>query len=322
MGTTAQYSNAAFTLLGQTLAEIVLGLPFDDALESMITDPLNITTGTGVDYTPAVLERLASSYLDHGNVKAEFADIGFDNPSGGLYSTASNTTLMLQAMGALYAGDSTSDSAAALGLSPSVVRDFLKPTWIANDASFQQGTPFEMFLSEYDFLVRGKDGVIDGFNSYVGLVPELRLSVVMLFNGPADDLLALARAAFATLIPPLVDALAAVQPGPLPAANPSDYVGPYACSDPSLSGSVVLVNATVLKLDTPIAPFPLLLSAVPGAVDSFTLYVDPVTSSGASCSNLYSSNAYGYVTFLRGSNNELTGFVMPMITPGTNWTKI
>lgn len=320
-GTTAQYSNPAFTMLGQTLAEVVMDSTFSEALSSLITSPLGISSGTGVDYSESVLNRLASSYLNSGQNKDDFIELGFNNPAGGMYSTAKNLTSLLQALGGAYAGDNSPKST-VLGISPFTMRDFLKMTWQSNDASFQQGTPWEMFLSDYGYLVRGKDGVLGGFTSYIGFVPELSLSVAMLFNGPPNDLQSLAKSTFSTLIPPLVEALNKVQPGPDPGSRPADYVGYYECTDPSLSGNVTYVNS-VLEMRTPLfGTLALPLAAVPGAMDMFTFYIDPVTSSGQTCSFLFSSNAYGYATFSRELNGGISGFTIPMISPGTNWTRV
>jgi CubicO group peptidase (beta-lactamase class C family) len=69
VGAIPQYSNLAFTLLGQILAQLVIGTNFSDAVATLITQPLGIEAGTGVEYTAPVMARLATSYLKRGHVE-------------------------------------------------------------------------------------------------------------------------------------------------------------------------------------------------------------------------------------------------------------
>lgn len=55
------------------------------------------------------------------------------------------------------------------------------------------------------YLVRGKDGGLAGYSSWVGLIPQLRLSAAVLLNGPARTLGDVIAATFADVVPALVD---------------------------------------------------------------------------------------------------------------------
>ena len=75
-----------------------------------------------------------------------------------------------------------------------------------------------------NYLVRGKDGGMPGYTSYAAVIPELRWSVAMLWNGDSVDLNG-AIANSTLVLPSLIAAVQALQvPGGCPLAW-SPFVG-------------------------------------------------------------------------------------------------
>lgn len=103
-GTHPAYSNWAFGLLGNLLAEETLGASsFSDAVTTRIVKPLGLRS-IGVDYTGDVWDRLAVGYLS-GGVVAPFTDLGYAAPAGSAFSTVADLTLYGQTFLAAYFGD-------------------------------------------------------------------------------------------------------------------------------------------------------------------------------------------------------------------------
>ena len=174
-GRTPRYSNPGHALLGHLLAERVLGMPYGSALQQRIISPLALS-GMGINYSaPGVAGLLATGYDSPFLPPLPFDPVGYDGPAGGVYSTAADFSAVLQAVAAAAAGEAT-----PLGIPPATARELLRPLWISDDGTFQQGTPWEMLETPapFTFLVRGKDGGLPGFTTYAAVVPELRLSAV------------------------------------------------------------------------------------------------------------------------------------------------
>ena len=90
-----------------------------------------------------VMDRLASGYsaIDPLPIPVPFEQLNFDVPAGAMYGTAANVSNALQVLAALAGGERT-----PLTMTPPQARDMLKPLWISPDNTFQQGTPWEMFV--------------------------------------------------------------------------------------------------------------------------------------------------------------------------------
>ena len=311
-GLAPHYSNFGFDLLGHALAERILNSSYSAAVAARVITPLGLQGGTGFNFSLDVMTRLATGYTDDGIIPVPFAPSGFMEPEGGAYSTAENLTSLVDAIAAVASGGGGA-AATALGLSPAAARDLLRPLWISADGTFQQGAPWEMFQlpagSTAGVLVRGKDGGLTGYTSYVGVVPELRLSVAMLWN--ADSVGAIPAAyAFASLVPPLIDALVALQPGPSPGEVPMDFVGTYASVTNVLhSGVVSFANGTLVfdSFLTGRAP----LAAVSGLADVFMLFSDPGVP-GQPCAVLFGGAPNAYLAFARNATSgSVSGFSAP-----------
>ena len=316
-GLTPQYSNIGFSLLGHLLAERVLQQPYAQVAFQRIFSPLNVTAGTGLDYTSAVLQRLATGFQG-GLLPLPFQPPGFMEPEGGVYSTASNLTFILDQLAAATLGDRAATFAIGLQ-SAAQARDFVKPLFVSADGSFQQGTPWEMYQlpsSAFSYTVRGKDGGLPGFTSYAGFVPDLRLSVAMLWNTDNVGDIPVSPA-FEILIPPLVEELSKVQPAPYPGPSADHFVGTYVSTSNPVehSGTVTFANETLRFVSLGLA---VTFAAVPTLPDSFY-----ANSAGTPpCQILFEGATNAVFTFFRNTSTGLVGGFTANFTYGDLWVKV
>ena len=222
------YSNLGFALLGYAAEGAAGGGALLPALvEAHITRPLQLG-GTGYDYPPAVMARLAAGY-DGSGAAVPFADLGWGYAAGAMHSTAADLDALAQAV---------LPPATRLPLSPPRAREFWAPVFWARDGLSGMGTPWE-FLSVANYSAAVKGGNLPGYTAFVAAVPDVGLSLAATFNGGGVDEFAFAQTALAALLPALEAAFAAAAPQPYnPGPSPADYVGTYA-----LAGTEVLVEA-------------------------------------------------------------------------------
>ncbi len=319
-GAAPHYSNIGFDILGYALAERVLREDYAAAVTARVISPLALAD-TGFNYSADVLSRLATGYTADNLLPLAFQPPGFEVPAGGAYSTARDITFLLDAIAAAAGGNV--GASASLGLPPASARDFLRPLWVSDDGSFLQGAPWEMVQLPVNgtagMLVRGKDGGIAGFTSYVGILPELRLSLAMLWNSDSVGTIPVAPS-FEALVPPLLDALLAEQPRIDPGPRAMEYVGTYVSLAAPLrhSGVVALVNGT-LAFDSPLthnAP----LAAVPRTADTFMLATSPAAP-GEPCAFIFGGAPNAYLTFQRNTTGAVSGFSAPFTFADT-WVRI
>jgi CubicO group peptidase (beta-lactamase class C family) len=320
-GATPQYSNIGFSLLGHVLAERVLGTDYASAISQWQLEPLGVQDRVGFNYNAAVLAQLAPGYSwDTPAEGLPFKPPGFTEPEGGAFATAAALSSMLQRLAAAAGGDAA--AAAVLRLSPAQVRDLFRPVFLSADGSFQQGMPWEMFqlpvAPALSYLVRGKDGGLPGYTSYAAVIPELQLSVVMLWNGDYLGIIPVEQA-FTALVPPLVAALQLTQPGPDAGPNSVDYVGTYLSSELQDSGSVSYANNTLTFFSIRTGAVP--LSAISGSPDTFYMF-SPRGDPTQNCEVLFAGANNAYIVFNRNiSSGVVTGFTAPFTFTDV-WTRL
>lgn len=143
-GSVPSYSNLGFSLLGNVLADCVdRNSTFANLLDHWIIQPLNLKN-TGVTYTSTVMNSLAKGYV--GVQEVPFVNLGWDDPSGGIYSSAEDLTLLGDTILADAARDmlTFSPSPFTLNLRPSIARDLLRPVSRNPDGITYIGAPWEM----------------------------------------------------------------------------------------------------------------------------------------------------------------------------------
>merc|ERR1740139_200135 len=210
--TQPSYSNAAYALLGNLLADYIK-MPFEDYVKQHILEPLGMHN-TGFVFTEAVEKRMAKSYENETFIPN--IDIGYTAPAGQMYSNIKD----LMTLGRYF-----------LGISGEIFDDGLRkelltPSFIWSDGSFLQGAPWEIQLLTGNYLMFGKGGNIDGYSAVFGVIPQLNLSFAALWTGPVDGDSFVADV-YERVLPEFVPALKANRPAPATPKDPSKYIGDY-----------------------------------------------------------------------------------------------
>ena len=164
------YSNSGYVLLG-LLLERLSGKSYTALLQETIFDVLGLAD-TGIDLPAAMLPRLAKGYESEGGelVMAPYTDMSVAHAAGALYSTVED--LRRFAVG-LFNGRLLSDE---------TLRTMLTP----GGGHYACG----WFISENNqYRMAWHNGGIGGFSSHLAVIPDARLTVVVLSNhadGVAD----------------------------------------------------------------------------------------------------------------------------------------
>lgn len=190
-GTSAVYSNVAFDLLGDALAN-ASNSAYGEALAAAVTAPLGMADTTA---TPSAAQCQRMMASDPNRKPFPCVDQSGEAASGGLYSTAGDMALWLKAElapGAEQGRRSISHSvyfrreqlASASGLDHAGLANGVGLAWIEQDAS--PGRP----------RILEKTGGGDGFLTYVVIDPVRRVGVFVGFNNASGHRLeAVAEAA-------------------------------------------------------------------------------------------------------------------------------
>lgn len=195
------YSNMAFALLGR---EILPSTEDADTWEEWtqlnILNALDLNrTGFGLDLNS--LTNAATGYDANGRATGDYK-LGWTAPAGGMHSTTRDLNKLADAI----------MSGKALDNDAVLSAEIISPYFLNPGGTTLFGTPWEMrFHNKTGFLVRRKGGNVPGFTALLAFVPELRLSVSLLFNGAADEFGA-SQFIFDTLLPPFVDMLKETDP--------------------------------------------------------------------------------------------------------------
>lgn len=173
-GTKWMYSNHGFAVLGQVV-EDVSGEPFDRYLRSHVFDVL------GLEHTDVVLSERVRSQLAEGYVlrrnglkTVPYREVPTPG-GGGIYSTLRDVARYASA---LLAGGSND---AGIVLKPATVASMFSPHFRADARIPGEGLGFDL-AEESGHRMVGKDGVVSGFLSSMGLAPDDGVGVVVLAN--------------------------------------------------------------------------------------------------------------------------------------------
>jgi len=223
------YNNAGYCLLGR-LVEVLRGKPFDDCVSEHLITPLGLTHAANGPYE-AILHRVAVGHLrpepDADEVPAPIWAMARSNaPAGSMLSMRARDLL---AFARMHLDDGRAADGTAV-LAPATVAAMrerqveLPDLRVMGDA---WGLGWELFDS-LGTPVMGHDGNTIGQASFLRVLPEKGLAVVLLTNG--GDPYGL----FRDVVGHVVSELAEVElrPLPVPPADPpqvdaSRYVGTY-----------------------------------------------------------------------------------------------
>jgi len=217
-GTRWAYSNHGFAALGQ-IVEDVTGEPLDGYLREHVFTPLGMTR-TDLVLTERLRAQLATGYvLRRGRLAAvRFRKVPTPG-SGGAYSTAADMAGFVTAM--LHGGANDHGRVLAQETVASMLRAHFRP----HPRTAGMGLGFERH-EERGRTIVGKTGIVSGFLSAIGMVPEDGSGVVVLGNTGGLD----GRGAPAPLSDALIRLLTGLPEDPLrDDVAPSPEVWPALC---------------------------------------------------------------------------------------------
>ena len=311
-GGVPSYSNLAFALLGNELATIE-GTTFEEWVQTNILKPLSLNrTGFGLDTSSAT--NAATGYRSNGMAVGTY-HLGWNMPCGGMSSSVHDLNVLSQAImaGTLFHNQGTSDQ-------------LMNPLYLNPGGKTLFGTPWEMaYHSETGYLVRRKGGNVPGYTALMAFVPELKLSLSILWSGHADEFGG-SEQAFDRILTPINEMFQemATKEEPLQPTDQASFVGTY--SSPNITGAggsaVVSIHANKLVLKVAVLNAGMYLRQSGGKSEAggTTLRTMQmwVPRTLLSCLALeLQAFLNQYVVF----NEGLTTFSIPGLVPGFIWTK-
>lgn len=167
IGTRYLYSNLAFGLLGYAL-ENTEHKPYEQLIQSDILQPLGMTS-TEIHVPKELESHFAQGYFPDGAPapRTTFAAL---QAGGALCSTASDMLLFLRAN-------------LAVGKQSKLIQamQLAQRSYFRVNEHLTMGLGWQRFTTD-DLLIIDKNGGLAGFSSYIGMIPEKKIGVVILFN--------------------------------------------------------------------------------------------------------------------------------------------
>ncbi|XP_038577536.1 putative beta-lactamase-like 1 [Micropterus salmoides] len=214
-GTKCHYSNVAFSLLANALAQKVTGSNFESWVSENVLERLSMED-TGFNITPVIQRQMAVGVYSNGQ-PAPLYNLGWYRPAGQMYSTAADMAKLMMALLGAYGGTL---------LRQDTLKTMLTPVFRCHSSYFANftGTPWEI-NEQFGYDVVRKDGDLDGYAATFSMVPRLKLGLVVLMAGvrPTDQ--DLVSQAYSYLIPALESAFRNAQRTLTPPPDPAPYVG-------------------------------------------------------------------------------------------------
>nr|XP_046253683.1 putative beta-lactamase-like 1 [Scatophagus argus] len=214
-GTKCHYSNVAFSLLANVLAQKVTGSDFESWVSHNILERFSMED-TGFNLTPAIQRQMAVGVYSNGQ-PAPLYNLGWYRPAGQMYSTTADMARLMMVLLGGY-GETL--------LRRDTLSTMLTPVFRCHGSYFANytGTPWEI-NQQFGYDVVRKDGDLDGYAATLSLVPRLKLGLVVLMAGvrPADQ--DLVSQAYSYLIPAVEKAFKDAQQTLRSPPNPGPYVG-------------------------------------------------------------------------------------------------
>uniref|UniRef100_A0A3Q0S3R9 Beta-lactamase-related domain-containing protein n=1 Tax=Amphilophus citrinellus TaxID=61819 RepID=A0A3Q0S3R9_AMPCI len=214
-GTKCHYSNVAFSLLANILAQKVTGIDFESWVSNNILKQLSMDD-TGFNFTLAIQKQMAVGVYSNGK-RAPLYNLGWYRPAGQMYSTAADMAKLMMALLGTYG---------VTLLRQDTLNTMMTPIIRCHRGYFANftGTPWEI-NEQFGYSVVRKDGDLDGFGATLSLVPQLKLGLVILMAGvrPTDE--DLVSQAYSYLIPALENAFREAQQTLRPPPDPAPYLG-------------------------------------------------------------------------------------------------
>ncbi|XP_077474908.1 putative beta-lactamase-like 1 [Stigmatopora argus] len=214
-GTKCHYSNVAFSLLANILAEKITGMDFEKWITRNILHRLSMKN-TGFDMTLAIQKEMAVGVYSNGQ-PAPLYNLGWYRPAGQMFSTTADMAKLVKAL---------LGSESRTLLRKDTLNTMLTPLFQCQTGYFANstGTPWEI-NQHLGYDVVRKDGDLDGYAASLSLVPHLKVGMVVLMAGvrPSDQ--DIVRQVYNVLIPALESAFRDAELIPKPPPDPTPYIG-------------------------------------------------------------------------------------------------
>ncbi|XP_019746200.1 putative beta-lactamase-like 1 [Hippocampus comes] len=214
-GTRCHYSNVAFSLIANVLAERVTGTDFEKWVSHNVLHQLSMKN-TGFDMTPMIQRQMAVGVYSNGQ-PAPLYNLGWYRPAGQMYSTTADMAKLLMAL---------LGSHSRTLLRKDTLNTMLAPLFQCQSGYFASytGTPWEI-NQQLGYDVVRKDGDLDGFAASLSLVPRLKLGLVVLMAGVRPSEQDLVKRVYNHLIPAVEGAFRDAELTPRPPPDPAPYIG-------------------------------------------------------------------------------------------------
>lgn len=329
---TPYYSNLGFSLLGRLIAERVLGGNFEDLVQQLILDPLQMKNTSFTPPTTVVPPVPPQPLLD----------FKWSSPSGQMYSTARDmqklNTYLTEASQKFFsfsnpynpfaaAQDSShransvmsSEPSNLLGIRNDKIRLSMFPRFINPDSS-AFSAPWEM-SQVGGYTVRAKGGNVNRYSASMATIPDLRLSLSFLTNAAVDEV-AVVNQIFGIVTANLTKALYSLQTMPSPPSKTAPYVGKYFSPNGGLAVIVVdLLGNLILSLQGfgNVVLVPTTFDPINTGV--LQIYI-PEYTAGLSCmTRELLSVSYEVVEFTLGTEEKASAFSIPGYLYGALWSR-
>lgn len=254
-------------------------------------------------------------------------DLGWSIPCGGMSSTTHDLNVLAQAIMGV-----APSSQQRLLRSQGLAHALVAPLYMNAGGKTLFGTPWEMNVHpNTGYLVRRKGGNVPGYTALLAFVPEIKLSLSVLWSGGTDELGA-SEQAMDLLLPPLNDMFREMEhatESTWQPTNQSVYVGTFQSSNitgPAGAAQVFVYKSKLLiKID--VLGVGMYLRVPPGWSSKPRRQVEEnspltlqmwVSRTVASCLSLeLQASVNQYVVF----NEDLSSFSVPGLVPGYVWER-
>ncbi|XP_032236108.2 putative beta-lactamase-like 1 isoform X2 [Nematostella vectensis] len=160
-GTEPQYSNLGWALIGQTLAQAYGGGNFSSWVAKNVFQPLDMAD-SAFTINQSQKHKIPVGYTSLDEF-SQVQDWGWLAPAGGLFSSVRDLAKMEIAL------------MSNTMFSRWVTQEFFKPAYVLKNGKDMIGTPWEMTMYN-GLMIHEKTGYVYGYNSYLAMVPELKLA--------------------------------------------------------------------------------------------------------------------------------------------------
>lgn len=235
-GEVFSYSNDGYNLAGY-LAQVVGGMPYADAVEEKVLQPVGMNNTT-FHLEMAVTHPMAMGYTGRASknlsVLRPFQDYATELPSGFLFSNVLDMARYARAM----MNNGTLDGGRVL--SPEVIKEMRTPHADMAEGNISYG--YGLMMHSYRGVdVVEHEGNLDSFTCIFKMVPEHKFALIILDNGVSREMPNSTKKAFEMMLPLLPEIR--LTPRSMNESEMARYAGIYMQNlDPAINCSVIVKN--------------------------------------------------------------------------------